>query len=73
MKQFAGQTIEMKEIYDAHHVDTRYILRNYKDALNDLEENGKITADPPMDERRKVKGKTTFADDVVVTFPKRDS
>ncbi|MEH2117871.1 three-Cys-motif partner protein TcmP [Nostoc sp.] len=65
---FAGQTITMLEIYDRHHVGRRYISKNYKAALNNLEAKGNITADPPANKRRKKKGELTFADSVKVTF-----
>jgi three-Cys-motif partner protein len=64
---FAGQTITMLEIYDQHHVGRRYISKNYKAALNNLEAKGNITADPPANKRRK----NQFADSVKVTFPSK--
>ncbi|MFK0732426.1 MAG: three-Cys-motif partner protein TcmP [Gloeotrichia echinulata GP01] len=68
LDKFAGQTITMKEIYDQHHVGRRYISKNYKAALNHLESQGKIIADPPANNRRK----NTFGDSVRVTFmPKK--
>lgn len=69
LTKFAGQTMRMAEIYNQHNVGTPYIARNYKDALADLEVDGKIQADPPANKRKKVKGKVTFADKVKVTFP----
>jgi three-Cys-motif partner protein len=68
---FAGQTITMSEIYTQHHVGKRYISKNYKAALNNLEAQGKITADPPANKRRKIRGEITFADHVKVTFPSK--
>jgi three-Cys-motif partner protein len=69
LDRFARKTITMKEIYDQHHVGKPYIGRNYKAALNNLEAQGKIVAEPPASKRRKMKGETTFADSVKVTFP----
>lgn len=66
---FAGQTITMYEIYSQHHVGKRYISKNYKAALNHLEAQSKITAEPPANKRRKNKGEITFANNVKVTFP----
>lgn len=63
--QFAGKCLTMKDIFDRHHIGTRYVIKNYKDVLQQLETEGKITADPPMSNRRK----NTFADKVLVTFP----
>ncbi|MGJ5672047.1 MAG: three-Cys-motif partner protein TcmP [Nostochopsis sp.] len=68
---FAGQTITMHEIYSQHHVGKRYISKNYKAALNNLEAQSKITADPPANKRRKIRGEITFADNVKVTFPSK--
>jgi three-Cys-motif partner protein len=66
---FAGQTITMKEIYLQHNVGKRYISKNYKTALNNLEGQGKITAEKPAHQRPKRKGEITFADSTKVTFP----
>lgn len=68
-KQFAGRTMTMKEIFNAHHVDTPYIEKNYKDALTELEASGTIITEPPAHTRRKVRSVVTFADTVKVTFP----
>jgi hypothetical protein len=69
LDEFAGKTITMEEIYMLHNVGRRYISKNYKTALNNLESQGKIIAKPPGNERQKRKGEITFADSVKVTFP----
>lgn len=61
LKEFAGQTLKMSDIYKQHHVNRPYTKQNYKKVLIQLEEQGKITAT----EHRK----NTFADHVYVTFP----
>jgi len=66
---FAGREMTMLEIYDQHHVGKRYIKSNYKSVLSKLEAQGKITASPPADTRRKRNGEPTFRDSVIVTFP----
>ncbi|MCW6034919.1 three-Cys-motif partner protein TcmP [Spirulina subsalsa FACHB-351] len=66
---FSGKTMTMQEIYEQHHVGKPYIKKNYKTALINLEAQGKITADPPANKRRKYQGKITFADGVKVEFP----
>jgi three-Cys-motif partner protein len=68
--EFAGQQLTMLDIYEKHHIGRRYIKANYKRALIELESQGKISANPPMDKRRKPKGEMTFSDAIVVTFPK---
>ena len=65
LNDFAGQSLTMGQIYRRHHVGRRYIARNYKDVLRDLEAEGKIKADPPANRRRK----HTFADRVEIEFP----
>jgi hypothetical protein len=67
LHEFAGRTLTMQKVYEEHNVGTPYIKPHYKGVLRQLEQAGKITADPPESERRR----DTFADDVRVTFPKR--
>lgn len=67
LKEFRGQTLTTEQIYERHNVGRPYIMKNYKAILLRMEEQGSVKADPPVDERRK----GTFADHVLVTFPKR--
>ncbi len=67
LRDFAGQTLTMQEIYEQHSVDKPYIKRNYKEILLQLEEQQIIQTDPPK--RRK----NTFGDKVRVTFPPIES
>ena len=60
---FAGRTAAMKDIYEHHHIGRRFIEKNYKDVLKQLEVKGLIQCDPAK--RRK----DTFGDNVKVTFP----
>jgi three-Cys-motif partner protein len=69
LETFAGQTITMQDIFDRHHVGRQYIEANYKLALNNLEAQEKIVAEPPASKRQKRYGKVTFANSVKVTFP----
>jgi hypothetical protein len=71
LEQFAGRTMRMIEVYEAHQVGTPYVKANYKHALVELEKRGKISVSPPVTERRKQAGVPTFADNVVVHFPER--
>ncbi len=59
----------MIDIYLQHNVGTNYVSINYKDALNLLEKEDKITANPSADKRPKRLGKVTFAEKTLVTFP----
>lgn len=73
LKEYAGRTIKMRQIYDEHNIDKPYILKNYKYTLRKLEAQGKIIANPPADKRQKRNGEVTFADKVLVTFPPRNN
>jgi three-Cys-motif partner protein len=68
LEAYAGQTMSMRKIYEDHSVDTPYIASNYKEALKNLENDGKITARKSAGLKRR---KGTFADDVLATFPDR--
>lgn len=70
VKQFSGRVMTMEQVYMQHNVGRPFIKRNYKRALDNLEAQGKIKADPPAEKRRVRKGERTFPDDVNVTFPK---
>ena len=63
LSQFAGKTLTMNEIFEGHQVGRRFIKKNYKDALKQMETKGTIVCDPA---KRK---KDTFGDNVKVTFP----
>jgi three-Cys-motif partner protein len=67
---FAGQRLTMYQIYERHNVGRPYLKTNYKKVLIKMEASNKIMVNPPADRRRKTKGELTFADSVVVTFPK---
>ena len=69
--EFAGQRLTMHDVYWRHNVGLPFISANYKTALANLEARGKITAMPQADKRMHIRGKLTFADDVVVQFPAR--
>lgn len=60
IKTFKGQTLSKKEIFIKHSPGTRFIDKNYRDALLTLEAEGKIIAS----EHRK----NTFSDRVIVKF-----
>lgn len=70
-EKYAGMTKTMLEIYEEHSLRRNYIAINYKDALNELEAEKRIVAEPPAGERPMRFGKRTFGDKTIVTFPKR--
>ena len=65
LRDFTGRRLRMVDIYRQHNVNTPFVERNYKDALKLLEDQGKITANPPKSKRRR----NTLADRVLITFP----
>jgi len=69
LSEFAGMTLTRKEIYERHNVGRRFIKSNYREALINLEKQGKIITNPPADQRRQRKDIPTFSDNVKVTFP----
>ena len=71
LEEYAGTSVAMGEIYTHHNIGRRYIKSNYKDALISLERQGKIVTNPSAQKRPKRKGIPTFADTVVVHFPRR--
>jgi hypothetical protein len=68
---YAGKTRTMLEIYEEHSLRRNYIASNYKDALNELETEKRLEADPPAQKRQMRSGKRTFADATKVTFSPR--
>lgn len=64
LREYAGKTRVMVDIYKEHSVGHRYIKKNYKDTLTELEKAKLITTSG----RKSPRG---FADEIVVTFPPR--
>ena len=64
LNEYAGKKLTMYDLYRKHNVGKRYIKRNYKDILIQLEAENKIKAYPPSHKRRS----STFADNVLVYF-----
>jgi hypothetical protein len=71
LEHFKGRALTVRQVFEEHNVDRPYILRNYKDALKQLEAAGKIAVDPPASKRKKIKGEVTMADWISVRFPNR--
>jgi three-Cys-motif partner protein len=65
LKEFAGQELSVAQIYERHSVDTRYVLKNYKDTLAALEAEGTVVVRSLKGTRRK----GTFAEHLLVEFP----
>jgi hypothetical protein len=66
LQNYAGQTINFKDLYEEHSVDKPYIRKNYKDVLSTLYEEGKIRA--INSKTGKLPRKGSFSDDMKITF-----
>ena len=64
LAEYSGQTIDFKNLYEQHSVDRPFIEKNYKSVLWQMEDEGKVTANPDADTRRK----GTLAGHVMLTF-----
>lgn len=63
---FAGQTLSVLDIYEGHSVGRRYIKRNYKEVLAQMEDDGLVTV-----HSSKARKKNTFADHLIIEFPEK--
>ena len=70
LEKFAGLTLTMDQIYQQHNYGRRYIEKNYKDVLINLEKAGTIQGKPRLDKRPKRKGVPSCAGHVEFTFPR---
>jgi three-Cys-motif partner protein len=61
LREFAGRTLTMKEVYELHNVGRSFIKKNYKAVLKELENENRIA----VEEHRK----GTLADTISITFP----
>ncbi|MCK4817700.1 three-Cys-motif partner protein TcmP [bacterium] len=68
VEKFKEQELKVRDIYEKHQKETRFVKKNYKDALRALEGEGKIEIDLPFEERRVIKGKVSLGDDRIVKF-----
>jgi len=66
LKLYAGKTIDFKDLYEQHSIDTPFVRKNYKEVLRALLDSGKITAVNPKTGKLPRKG--TFSDDMRITF-----
>ena len=67
-KRYEGKKMTMLDIFLDHR---QYTAGNYKDVLNELEDEKLVTVDPPASRRPTRGGKRTFKDEAIVTFPSR--
>jgi three-Cys-motif partner protein len=64
LKDFAGQTLSLTEIYEQHSVGKPYIKKNYREALSALEAADSVSAYATLGTRRK----GTYPDHVKIRF-----
>ncbi len=64
LKDFAGRTLTMLQIYEEHSVDRPFLKTHYKQALQNLQAQGAVEASPKP-------RKNSFADRISVSFPAR--
>ncbi|TNE60230.1 MAG: three-Cys-motif partner protein TcmP [Alphaproteobacteria bacterium] len=65
LEEYSGQEISLDALYRDHSVDTPYIKKNYRSALEELEGNGEITAYSTTGKRRGI----TYPSHVLIQFP----
>lgn len=65
--EFAGSKLTMEQVYERHNVGKCYIRKNYKEALLNLENQGKIRTNRAQSKCRK----GAFPNKMLVTFPKK--
>jgi three-Cys-motif partner protein len=53
LKDYAGRTLGIRDIFEAHSVGRRYVLKNYRDVLCKLEQEKRVSIYPPCPPRRK--------------------
>ena len=63
-ERYKGRTIAMGDLYKLDSPNTRFVSKQYKNALTELELAGDITCDKPYSERRK----NTFSDATIIKF-----
>jgi len=63
---YQGKTLGLMPLYEEHSIDKPFVLKNYKDVLTAMFEEGIIRA---VGENGKPPRKGTFADHMTITFP----
>jgi three-Cys-motif partner protein len=67
LRNYAGRTLGITDIFESHSVGRRYVLKNYREVLCKLEQEGKIAIEPPCPPRRR----GTLAEHAKITFKQR--
>jgi three-Cys-motif partner protein len=69
LETFTGRELTTEQIYEQHSVDRPFIMRNYKEVLRQMEEDGLIEVRSLKSSKRP---KGSFANHLLVRFPKGD-
>ena len=70
LRDCAGQSLQVRRVYEDFTIDTPYVLRHTKQALIELEEAALVQIEKPSSQRRKNKdGTVTLGNNHIVTFP----
>lgn len=64
---FPGKTVGLRQLFERHSVGKPYVLKDYREVLCRMEQEGKVRMDPPCPPRRM----GTIGDKVKITFPAR--
>lgn len=67
LRDYAGKSTGLEALFETHSVGRPYVLKNYRDVLCRMEQEGKIRMHPPCPPRRK----GTIGKDVRIIFPSR--
>lgn len=67
IRVFSGKSLSVEEIYNQHHVGKPFVMKNYKDVLQKLEEQNLIVVNRSVGKKR-IRAKS-FPNDLIVTFP----
>lgn len=65
MTDYRGRTLGMRDIYESHSVGKPFVIRNYREVLCKMEQDKRISVNPPCPPRRK----GTMAEHAKITFP----
>jgi hypothetical protein len=72
LQEYAGQTITFDDLFSEHNVGRPFVERNYRDAVLELEEEGKVKV--TTDKKRiKREGKLTLPRHARLTFAPKES
>jgi three-Cys-motif partner protein len=70
MDEYAEQTVSFEDLFEEHNVGRRYLRKNYKEVLKQMEAEGSIKTERASGKPKRKKN--TFPDDLIVTFPPKE-